>query len=79
MPLNAASDQGLHCLLSELSIKIRIKTKSITFKPETYWFKGKKWEIPFGLNRLKMAHSGFSKGPRPTLALARGQLIKQPE
>ena len=30
MPQNAASDQGLHCLLTDCSIKIQIKMKKIS-------------------------------------------------
>ena len=32
-PQNAASDQGLHCLLTEISIQNRIKMKKYTRHP----------------------------------------------
>ena len=54
-PQSVASDQGLHCLLTECSIKIRIKMKNTTQQPLKRKWTGpiyKEWEIPLGLNGL---------------------------
>ena len=52
---NAESDQGLHCLLTECSIKVLIKNDKYhltTLKTEINWSNLIQWEIPFGLNGL---------------------------
>ena len=40
-PQNAASDQGLHCLLTGISIRNRIKMKTYTISPLNW-----KWTCP---------------------------------
>ena len=51
---NAASDQGLHCLRTEYSIKILIKVKTTTQQPLKWKLTGPidMWEIPFSINGL---------------------------
>ena len=39
-PQNAASDQGLHCLLIDCSIRILIKMKNTTQQPLTFKWTG---------------------------------------
>ena len=42
MPYNMTSDQGLHCLLTECSIKTGMKTKNATQLPKNW-----NWTCPF--------------------------------
>ena len=58
-PHNAASDQGLYCLLSECSFDNWIKIENTTQQPlKMKWTGPKEWEILFSLNGLAMNKNG---------------------
>ena len=55
MPQNVASDQDLHCLLSECyeNLNKNKKYNLRTLKTGMDWSNWYQWEIPFGFNGLK--------------------------